>query len=122
MSRVAEEHQSLLSLTASPVAWAAHFLLSYVTGAIWCAKVGGSLGPVRLAVGLYTAVALTIIVVVAWHAWRAHTYGGETAPHDADSPEDRHRFMGLATLLLSGLSGVAVCYAALVVLFVGACQ
>ncbi|MGE0702868.1 MAG: hypothetical protein AB7F99_04545 [Vicinamibacterales bacterium] len=122
MSRAAGEPQSLLALTASPVAWAVHFLLSYVTAAIWCAKVGGSLGPVRIAVAAYTTIALAIIAIVAWQAWRAHTYGGETAPHDADTPEDRHRFMGLATLLLSGLSGVAVCYAALVIVFVGTCQ
>jgi hypothetical protein len=54
--------------------------------------------------------------------YRAHSYGAADAPHDDDTPEGRHRFMGFATLLLSGLSAVAVLYAALVPVFVETCQ
>jgi len=43
-------------------------------------------------------------------------------PHDADTPEDRHRFLGFATLLLSGLSAVAVIYTALVVVVFRSCH
>jgi hypothetical protein len=120
----AEENQSLLLLTASPVIWAAHFMLSYVTAAIWCAKVvgyDGSLGGVRGAIAIYTVLALSGIGYIGWGAFRRHSYGTATLPHDDDSPEDRHRFLGFATLLLSALSAVAVIYAALAAVFIGSC-
>jgi hypothetical protein len=123
--RVAEHRESLWMLAASPGIWAAHFMLCYVTGAVWCAKAAdelASLGGVRTAILLYTAVALAGIAVIGWIGYRAQAYGAEPPPHDADTPEDRHRFMGLSTLLLSGLSAVAVIYAALVPLFVVTCQ
>jgi hypothetical protein len=120
----AEENQSLLLLTASPVVWAAHFMLSYLTAAIWCAKVAGpagSLGGVRLAIAIYTVLALGGIGYIGWRAFRRHSYGTATLPHDDDSPEDRHRFLGFAALLLSALSAVAVIYAALAAVFIGSC-
>jgi hypothetical protein len=120
----AEENQSLLLLTASPVIWAAHFMLSYLTAAIWCAKVAGPDGPlggVRLAIAIYTVLALSGIGYIGWGAFRRHSYGTATLPHDDDSPEDRHRFLGFATLLLSALSAVAVIYAALAAVFIGSC-
>jgi hypothetical protein len=48
--------------------------------------------------------------------------GTEATTHDLDSPEDRHRFLGFATLLLSGLSAVAVAYAALAATFFDTCR
>ena len=57
MSQTSEKHQSLWLLTASPTIWAAHFLLSYATAAIWCAKIagpGGSLTTVRVAIAVYS--------------------------------------------------------------------
>jgi hypothetical protein len=125
MTRVAEQHQSLLIVTASPAVWAAHFLVCYVTAAVWCAKQSTALAPlagVRTAIVVYTAAALLAIVAIGWFGYRAHRFGGEEVPHDADSAEDRHRFIGFATLLLSGLSGLAVVYVALVPVFVRTCQ
>lgn len=124
MSQTAEEHQSLWLLTASPLVWAAHFMLCYITAAIWCEKVaglGGPLSTVRLAIAAYTAVALVVIGIVGWIGYRRHSYGAADLPHDDDTPEDRHRFLGFATLLLSGLSAVATLYAALVAVFFGSC-
>ena len=106
---------SLWLLTIAPTIWAAHLLLCYVTAAVWCAKFvapGGALDGVRPAVTLYTAVALAGIAVVGWEGFRRHSHGTEANTHDLDSPGDRHRFLGFATLLLSGLSAVAVIYAA----------
>ena len=120
-----EEEQSLWWLTVSPTIWAAHFLGSYLTAAIWCAKVaepGGSLQTVRVAIAIYTALALVAISVVGWIGYRKHKYGVATLPHDFDTPQDRHRFLGFATLLLSGLSGVATIFVALVVVFLGNCD
>jgi hypothetical protein len=120
----AEENQSLLLLATSPVIWAAHFMLSYITAAIWCAKAAGpesSLGGARVAIAIYTVLALSGIGITGWRALRRHHYGTATLPHDDDSPEDRHRFLGFAALLLSALSAVAVIYAALAAVFIGSC-
>lgn len=125
MTETSEEKQSLWLLTASPVIWAAHLLLSYGTASIWCAKVvgaGGSLQSVRVAIAVYTALALAGIGVIGWGGYRRHSFGNAALPHDDDTPEDRHRFLGFATLLLSGLSAVAVIYAALVAVFIRSCH
>lgn len=121
-----EEHrESLWMLVVSPTIWAVHFGLCYITAAIWCAKVSSALAPlggVRTAVVIFTVLALGGISITGWIGYRAHSYGAASVPHDNDTPEDRHRFMGYATLLLSGLSALAVIYAALVIVFVETCQ
>lgn len=123
MKDLSEEKESLWILIVSPTIWAVHFLLCYITAAIWCAKRGAdaSLFPIRVLIGIYTAVA---IIGIAWNAWggyRRHRFGQGKLPHDFDSPEDRHRFLGFATLLLALLSGVAVLYAALVAVYFWNC-
>ena len=125
MHHLPEENESLWLLTVSPVIWAAHFLLCYITAAIWCAKLagpGGDLGGVRVAIAVYTILALFGIGITGWFAFRMHSLGGTTAPHDFDTPEDRHRFLGFATLLLSALSAVATLYVALVAVFIRSCH
>ena len=125
MARLAEQHQSFIILAASPLAWAAHFMLCYVTAAVWCAKQESplvSLMTVRTAIAIYTVAALGAIAIIGWTGLRAHSFGGASAPHDDDTPEDRHRFIGFATVLLSGLSALAVVYAALVAVFIESCQ
>jgi hypothetical protein len=125
LTQTEEKNQSLWSLTASPLIWAAHLMLSYITASIWCAKLAGpdkSLWEVRIAIIIYTALALIGIGVIGSIGYRRHSYGQATLPHDADTPEDRHRFLGFSTLLLSGLSAVAVIYAALVVIFFRSCH
>lgn len=121
----AEKRESLWLLTISPTIWAVHFLLCYVTAAVWCAKLAArsaALGWVRTAVAAYTALALAGILTTAWRGYLRHRHGTATVPHDFDSPADRHRFLGFATLLLSGLSAVAVLYVALAVVFIGSCR
>lgn len=125
MKETSEENQSLWMLAVSPTLWAIHFLLCYLTAAIWCAKFAGpdgSLGKVRIAMVVYTAAALTGIGITAWKGYRRHEHGTATVPHDFDTPEDRHRFLGFATLLLSGLSAVAVVFVGLNVIFFTRCD
>jgi hypothetical protein len=115
---------SLWLLTIAPVIWAVHLLLSYVTAAIWCAKfaaMGGPLNSVPTLVAVYTAVALIGIAIVGWEGFRRHSFGTEATTHDLDTPEDRHRFLGFAMLLLSGLSAVAVGFAAYAATFFETC-
>lgn len=112
-------------LTLSPLIWAGHFLVSYLTAAIWCAKVAGrdgGLGAVRLAIVGYTIVALAGIAGVGVRAYRRHTVGTATVPHDFDTPRDRTRFLGFATLLLSALSAIAVVLVTFPVLFFETCR
>jgi hypothetical protein len=119
------DHYSLWLLTFAPAIWAAHLLLCYITAAIWCAKFvsfGGGLGSVRAAVWSYTAAALVGITIVGWEGLRRHRHGTEATTHDLDSAEDRHRFLGFATLLLAGLSAVAVLYAALAAIYFETCR
>jgi len=120
-----ESRASLWMLTAGPATWAVHFLLSYVTAAIWCAKaarVAAPLGTARVALIAYTVVALAVIVAVGWRSWRQHQWGDAELPHDAASAGDRHRFLGFATLLLCGLGFVAVVYSALAIGLIGTCR
>ena len=116
MSRAAESRQRLWIVPGPLVIWATHFMLCYITAALWCGKVAGRLGPLtsaRIAMAVYTAVALSAILWIAWICYRAHTFGAADLPHDADSPEDRHRFLGFAALLIAGLSAIAVLYSAM---------
>lgn len=125
MTHLPEEEESLWLLTVAPALWAAHFLASYVTAAIWCEKLagpGGSLGGARAAIAVYTLVALAGIVITGLIGLRRHRHGFETATHDFDTPGDRHRFLGFATLLLSGMSAVATLYVAAAAVFIGDCR
>lgn len=120
-----EKKESLWVLTASPVIWSAHFLLSYITAAVWCAKVvgrDGSLWGARLAIVVYTLVALVGIGIVGWRGYRRQRRGSGVGSYDLDTPRSRHRFLGFATLLLSALSAVGVLYDALVVFFLSTCH
>ena len=110
------DRHSLWLLTAGPAIWAAHLLLSYITAAVWCAKfapAGAPLDGVETAIAWYTAAALAGIAFVGWEGLRRHRHGTEATTHDLDTREDRYRFIGFATLLLSGLGAVGVIYAAL---------
>lgn len=120
-----EKSGYLAVLFLGPTIWAAHFVASYATASIWCARyagASGSLGPVRLAVGIYTLVALVAIAGVGLNGYRRHRHGGSTIPHDEDTPVDRHRFLGFSTMLLAGLSAIAVLYVAGAALFVATCK
>jgi hypothetical protein len=123
-TNVAERNQSLWLLTMSPAIWAAHFLLSYIAAAIWCGSVGpsGGLGWVRAAIAGSGVAALIAIALVGRFGWRKHKHGTEEPPHDQDTPDDRHRFLGFATVLLSALSALATIYVGLVTLFIRTCQ
>ncbi len=76
----------------------------------------------RLGLAFVTVVALAMIVLAGWLAWRQWGFGTDDPPHDDPTDEDRRKFQGFATLLLSGLSFIAVLYTAVPLLFIAACQ
>ena len=120
----AEKRQTLWLLALSPTIWSVHFLASYFTVAIWCAKRGreATLAPARIAIAVYTVVALGGIGLAAWRGYSKHTYGTATLPHDFDTRADRHRFLGFAAVLLSGVSAVGTIYVALAAVFMETCR
>lgn len=120
-----ERNESLWWLGLPPVIWLVYFVVTYTVAAIYCAKAGGddaSLTPIRWFMGALGLVAFSGVAAVGIRGYRRHSYGQATAPHDFDTPEDRHRFLGFATLLLSGLSALGVIYVALPAIFVQTCR
>ncbi len=120
-----ERNQSLWLLVVSPTIWAMHFLACYLTAAIWCAKYSGadrSLGIVREAITVYTVIAMIGIGLTGFVGYRRNRYQHPTMSHDRDTPEDRHRLLGFAALLLSGLSAIATVFVALVAYFIETCH
>ncbi|CAH0343455.1 hypothetical protein [Rhizobium sp. CECT 9324] len=118
------EVESLWTLFTAPVIWALHFLFCYVGAAIFCEKpdfLGLDFNNLRIAIGVLTVAALILIVVSATLAWRQWNFGTDDPPHDDPSRKDRLLFQGYATLLLSGLSFVAVTFSALPALFITEC-
>lgn len=118
------EIDTLWTLFTAPVIWALHFLACYILAAVYCQKpylLNISFGSVRLIIAAMTFAALAGIALSAWLAWRQWEFGGDDPPHDNPTLRDRNLFQGFATLLLSGLSFVAVIMVAMPALFITEC-
>jgi heme A synthase len=117
----------LVVLATGPAIWMAHFLVTYLIVSIWCSpryagEQTSSLTMVNVLIGIITVAALLGIGIVARSGFKRHHHGTETAPHDSDTPEDRHRFLGFATLLLAGLSAVATVFVAISAFYFSTCR
>lgn len=122
MRLIPKEIETLWTLFTAPAIWALHFLISYVSAAIWCAKRGDEgFGLMQASIAAVTLLALGMIVLSAWLALRQWSFGRQAPPHDDATAGDRTLFQGFATLLLSGLSFVAVLYVALPLMFIRGC-
>jgi hypothetical protein len=121
---VDEPRQSLWALTVAPAIWAGHFLATYVTAAVWCGNAGADarFGAVTIMFAAATALALAAVTWVAWGGWTRYNHGETIPSHHKDTPEDRHRFLGLATLLLAGLSAVSILYTVVAVAMLRGCS
>ncbi|HEY6631401.1 MAG TPA: hypothetical protein VIZ90_08115 [Rhizobiaceae bacterium] len=116
--------ETLWTLFTAPVVWALHFLACYAGAAIYCEKpglLGNDFGNLRLVIAAVTILALAMIVVSALLAWRQWGFGTGDPPHDDPTYSDRLLFQGYATLLLSGLSFVAVIFTAMPAIFITEC-
>lgn len=126
MSPPPEARESLWALVLGPSIWALYFLLAYVTAAIWCARFApadGGLGAARVAIALYTLVALVLIALSAHRGFRRHTYGESAGPpHGDPTAESRHRFLDFASLLLCGIAAVATIYTAMPLVLSASCR
>ena len=94
--------------------------------AIYCAKQDQfTLGfdALRAGIAAVTVVALSMVALSAWLAWRQWSFGAHDPPHDDATAHDRKLFQEFsATLLLSGLSFVAIIYVAMPLLFLTECR
>jgi hypothetical protein len=124
MPQLPEHQEKLWVVAASPAIWALHFIAAYTTVALWCGRLGDPATPARVAIAIYTVVALAAVLWIGWRGYKRHSLRGKHAdvPHDQDTPEDRHRFLGYTTLLLSGLSALAILYEALVIVMIRSCR
>ena len=118
--------ESLWAMIVAPTIWAVHFLLCYILAAVFCARAGApsaDLATVRWWIAVFTVLALGAIAVCGIQAFRlGHFMEGKAAPHDADTIQDRRRFLAYASLLLSGLSFVATLFVALPAVFFTSCR
>jgi hypothetical protein len=124
-SVIPREVESLWTLFTAPTVWAIHFVVCYAAVAIYCAKAASisfEFATMRLILAGFTVVALGVIVLSAYLAWRQWGFGSGDPPHDEATRQDRSLFQGFATLLLSGLSFVAVVYVAIPLIFIAECQ
>lgn len=123
---VSERHDSLWWVAAPPGVWAAHFVLSYATAAVWCAKAGpdASLLVARAAIGVYTALGLVAVAGVARRGLAQYRSLPREAAEaeDLDSSEVRHHFLGFTLVALSALSALAISFGAMAAVFIGSCR
>ena len=112
---------TLWTLIVPPSVWAAHFLFCYLWVAISCAKLGAfPRFPVAFVIG--TFVALAIITASGAIAWVQTRGPGDDPPHEQGTDVDRLRFLAKSTLLLAGLSFVAVLFTAAPALMLTDCR
>lgn len=108
------------------IIWAVHFLVCYVGAAVYCAKEGraATLLPVEWLVLAATLCALTAIGLVAWTLWRvrARSVTDDDLSFEANTAEERHRFLSHVGLMLCVLSAAGVIYVTLPVLVLETCR
>ncbi|MBB3881066.1 hypothetical protein [Sphingomonas pseudosanguinis] len=121
LQRASRLRVTLWTLIVPPTVWAVHFLFSYLWAAISCEKIGEwALFPTAFAIG--TVIALVLIVASGVIAWQQSRTPGDPPPHQEGTDIDRLRFLAYSTMLLAGLSFVAVLFTALPVIMLGDCR
>jgi len=113
MRLLPREIETFWTLFTAPIVWALHFLVCYLTAAIFCAKGGSAQQYVglQLMLGALTLLALVSIAISAT----------ADPPHDESTDRARRLFQGFATLLLSALSFVAVLFVATPIMLINGC-
>lgn len=106
-AEAARDKGSLLGIAFAPMIWAGHFLFVYVLAAILCAKHPQHLGATGGIIAASTAVAAIGILLVAWPSFQVVRRERRAEPAE-NSPAGRRWFLARASLLLAGLSLVAV--------------
>lgn len=119
-----ERNETIWPLMGPPTVWAVHFVACYVWAAVACAKMpvdDGTYLTARIGIGVLTVLAVAAILYAGWRAYAEWGFGEYDPPHADDSEADRRRFLGYATLLLAGLSIVAVVFVGMPAAFITEC-
>jgi hypothetical protein len=117
----AEDRTELWWLAAPAPVWLGHFIASYALVAMWCMTDHDNLGWAGLGLGVLTAVAVTALVGIGLRACSRFARVPSEVP-DADSDLARHRFVALATILLSSLAIVGIGFVVFAAFVVGECR
>jgi hypothetical protein len=118
----ASRHEPLWVPIVAPAIWSLHFMVCYTAAALWCGRFAGTHTiDLRTLTAIVTVVALIAIAFFFHHGLRRRRYQLPTHPHDEDTPEDRDQFVAFTTLLLAGMSFVAVAFEALAIVVVNRC-
>lgn len=120
-ARLRDLRVTLWTLIVPPGVWAVHFMFCYLWVAVSCAR-QGAFPRFTTAFVIGTLVALGIIVASGAIAWMQSRTPGDPAPHDEGTDIDRLRFLAKSTLLLAGLSFVAVIFTAAPALMLTDCR
>ena len=117
-----EEAGSLWRIALAPTVWAGHFLLCYATVSLACVR---GVIPIETSRIALIAVSVVVLLFFLWQGWRAWRQWAPERDHPAalseGKAEDRHRFLGHATFLLTLISGIATVYTTLPLLLLGGC-
>lgn len=120
------EGTDLWLMIAAPIIWSLHFLVVYVAVAIYCAKAGrdAELDPMRWGAGGASVLAIGAIGFVLFGLWkvRGRSATGDDLLYEADTPEERHRFLTHVAMTLCVLSAVGILFVTMPVLVIGSCR
>ncbi len=120
------EGTDLWLMITAPVIWSVHFVVVYASVAVFCAKSGreAALDPMLWAVGGASAVAIAAILLVLLSLWRVRgrSITGGDLHFEADTPEERHRFLTHVAITLCVLSIIGVLYVSLPILLIDTCR
>ena len=117
-----DEAGSLWRIALAPSVWAGHFVLCYASVSLACVR---GLLPIEATRLSLIAVSVIVLVFFVWQGWRAWRQWAPERGHAAalseGKAEDRHRFLGHATFLLTLISGIATVYTTLPLLLLEGC-
>jgi len=117
--------RALLPIVFGPTVWALYFLVAYVAAAIVCVKAPGAIDTARITLASFGAGCALAVVgsgALAGMSWRRQlVHAGEGRLSDA-SEASRRAFLAFATVLLNGLSVIAIVFTAAPLLFAGSCR
>ncbi|HEY0845723.1 MAG TPA: hypothetical protein VGE12_10160 [Noviherbaspirillum sp.] len=95
----------LISLISAPLIWAGHFLLCYVWVSLACAFGWKAIGT---PIAIFTLLALTLLAYTGWVNYRKWTQTRHSNPPDADL----RAFFALNSMMLCGVSAIALIWVA----------
>jgi hypothetical protein len=116
-------YQRLVLVAAAPTVWAVHFLVVYIAAAVLCERQVANAADIASATNLFaTIAALGLIAVVATLAGADLRNDRVAMPYDGRTARSQTAFLSTATVMLAGVSAIAVIFQFLPAVFSSSCQ